>query len=78
VLFTITFYHKSCVYLFRFSSLPEGAAGLTEGVVQLSDGEGEAAVGASDAKEDHGHVLRGAAGGPPRCGGGAVVRVALV
>lgn len=50
---------------------------LTEGIVQLLDDEGEAAVGAVHAEEDHGDVLRGAAGGPGALGG-AVVRVALV
>lgn len=50
---------------------------LTEGIVQLLDGEGEAAVGAVNAEEDHGDVLRGAAGGPGALGG-AVVGVALV
>lgn len=43
----------------------------------LSDSEGEATVRAVNAKEDHGDVLRGAAGGPRSCGG-AVVGVALV
>lgn len=50
---------------------------LTEGVVQFFDREGEAAVGALNAEEDHGDVLRGAAGGSWGCGG-AVVCVALV
>lgn len=45
--------------------------------MQLLDDEGEAAVGAVHAEEDHGDVLRGAAGGPGALGG-AVVRVALV
>lgn len=45
--------------------------------MQLFDGEREATVGVVNAKEDHGDILRGAAGGPRR-GGGAVVRVALV
>lgn len=45
--------------------------------MQLLDGEGEAAVGAVNAEEDHGDVLRGAAGGPGALGG-AVVGVALV
>lgn len=45
--------------------------------MQLLDDEGETAVGAVHAEEDHGDVLRGAAGGPGACGG-AVVRVALV
>ena len=53
------------------------AAVLTEGVVQLFDGEGEATVSAVEAEEDHGDVLRGAAGGSC-CRGGAVVCVALV
>jgi len=51
--------------------------GLTEGVVLLLDGEGEAAVGAVNAEEDHGDVLGGPAGAP-WCVGGAVVRVALL
>lgn len=54
-----------------------GAGGLTEGVVELLDGQGEAAVGALDAEEDHGDVLGGAAGGGASRGG-AVVCVALV
>lgn len=45
--------------------------------MQFFDEEGEAAVGALNTEEDHGHVLRGAAGGP-RCRGRAVVRVTLV
>lgn len=45
--------------------------------MQLLDGEGEATVGAVNAEEDHGDVLRGAAGGPGTLGG-AVVGVALV
>lgn len=45
--------------------------------MQLLDDEGETAVGAVHAEEDHGDVLRGAAGGPG-ARGGAVVRVALV
>lgn len=45
--------------------------------MQLLDDEGEAAVWAVHAEEDHGDVLRGAAGGPSALGG-AVVRVALV
>lgn len=45
--------------------------------MQLLDDQGEAAVGAVHAEEDHGHVLRRAAGGPGALGG-AVVRVALV
>lgn len=60
------------------SFIPQGcAAGLTEGVVQLFDSEGEAAVRAVNAEEDHGDVLRRAADGS-RCCGGAVVCVALV
>lgn len=45
--------------------------------MQLLDGKGEACVGAVNAEEDHGNVLRGEGGG---CGalGGAVVRVTLV
>lgn len=45
--------------------------------MQLLHGEGEATVRAVDAEEDHGDVLRGAAGGPGALGG-AVVGVALV
>lgn len=45
--------------------------------MKLLDGEGEAAAGAVNAEEDHGDVLRGAAGGPGALGG-AVVGVALV
>lgn len=54
-----------------------GAKGLTEGVVELLDGQGEAAVGALDAEEDHGDILGGATGGSGSSGG-AVVGVALV
>lgn len=54
-----------------------GAERLTEGVVELLDGQREAAVGALDAEEDHGDVLGGATGGGGS-GGGAVVGVALV
>lgn len=50
--------------------------GLTEGIVELLDSQGEAAVRALDAEEDHGDVLGGATGGGSR--GGAVVGVALV
>lgn len=71
----------SCLFCFKtfqpLSDFKDGAAGLTEGVVQLFDSEGEAAVGAVDAEEDHGDVLGGAAGGS-WCRGRAVVRVALV
>lgn len=45
--------------------------------MQLLDGKGEATVGAVNAEEDHGNVLRGAAGGSGALGG-AVVRVTLV
>lgn len=45
--------------------------------MQLLDGQGEAAARAVHAEEDHGDVLRGAAGGPGALGG-AVVGVALV
>lgn len=45
--------------------------------MQLFDGEGEATVRALDAEEDHGDILRGAAGGS-WSRGGAVVSVALV
>lgn len=55
-----------------------GAEGLTEGVVELPDSQGEAAVGALDAEEDHGDILGGASGGGGSSGGGAVVGVALV
>lgn len=45
--------------------------------MQLLHGKGEATVRAVNAEEDHGDVLRGAAGGPGALGG-AVVGVALV
>lgn len=45
--------------------------------MQLPDSEGEATVSAVNAKEDHGDILRRAAGGSRRCGGTEVC-VALV
>lgn len=50
---------------------------LTEGVDVSPDGQGEAAAGAVDAEEDHGHVLRGAHASPRRSRV-AVIHVALV
>lgn len=87
-LFKILFYNFGILSIYSVSfyfpqtfsaihRLQRWAAGLTKGVVQLFDSEGEAAVVAVDAKEDHGDVLRGAAGGSRRRRG-AVVRVALV
>lgn len=64
--------------LWPSGSFKDCAKGLTERVAQLFDGEGEAAVRAVDAEEDHGDVLRGAAGGSSCSWGGAVVCVALV
>lgn len=66
------------IIISSFGGFRDCAKGLTGRVVQLFDGEGEAAVGALDAEEDHGDVLRGAAGGSSCSWRGAVVCVALV
>lgn len=52
------------MFYYTFISPAGCVAALTEGVVQLLDSEGEATVRAVDAEEDHGNILRGAAGGP--------------
>lgn len=68
------------VWLSDFSALKYSQGScrrLTEGIVQLFDGEGKASVEAVNAVEDHGDILGGAAGGSRSCGG-AVVCVALV